>query len=448
MFSRELHKLLVLPLLLLMLSACSTGWMGEDDEDAPLEGTRLSIMKPQTSTLKLAGDREAISIDVEGAINNQLWLQAGGNARNNLGNVTLSGTSADDIWRADIGADNSEGQFNLTTPKVALKAVFTMDADLVVRAFRMVDGEEVWETDVSIDDEDSDAVVNGGIALGDRRLFVATGHAEVLALNPATGRVLWRRKVSAPVRSDPIVYAKKVYIMTLDNQVYALDSKTGDELWTYQGLSEITGILGGGGLVADADVVVAPFSNGEIVAFRAETGRVLWIDSLANRRQILNRLSNIVDIRARPVIDDGVLYVVSHANRLGTFRLEDGQRLWAREVGSIQSPVISGDFMYLVDNAQTVICFGKDNGKALWSSQLPAFEDMEDKEGPIFWSGPILAGGRLVLTSSDGQVAFLNPVDGVVDQTLDLGSRFYVPAVAALDTLLVLDDDARLTALK
>ena len=58
----------------------------------------------------------------------------------------------------------------------------------------------------------------------------------------------------------------------------------------------------------------------------------------------------------------------------------------------------------------------------------------------------MLAGGRLVLTSSRGQIVFASPVDGRVLSTIEADEGFSLPPVVANNTLYVLDDSGRLTA--
>jgi hypothetical protein len=66
--------------------------------------------------------------------------------------------------------------------------------------------------------------------------------------------------------------------------------------------------------------------------------------------------------------------------------------------------------------------------------------------GPIFWRGPILAGNRLVLTSSTGHIAFVSPIDGRVLSYTDTGSPISLAPVVANNTLYILSDSGRLSA--
>ena len=58
----------------------------------------------------------------------------------------------------------------------------------------------------------------------------------------------------------------------------------------------------------------------------------------------------------------------------------------------------------------------------------------------------MLAGNRLILTSSRGQIAFVSPVDGTVLSTTETRSPISLAPVVADNTLYILNDAGRLTA--
>ena len=88
------------------------------------------------------------------------------------------------------------------------------------------------------------------------------------------------------------------------------------------------------------------------------------------------------------------------------------------------------------------------DGRIRWIQQLPRFEDEEDRDGPITWSGPVLAGDRLILASSLGEAVSLSPYTGEVLGRVELPDGVYLPPIVANETLYVLTDSADLVALK
>ena len=78
---------------------------------------------------------------------------------------------------------------------------------------------------------------------------------------------------------------------------------------------------------------------------------------------------------------------------------------------------------------------------------LDRFEDTEDKKSDaVIWSGPVLAGDRLWLVSSNEQMLGLSPQDGRILTTLELPSGSFIAPVVANGTLYVLTDDGDIVA--
>jgi hypothetical protein len=79
-------------------------------------------------------------------------------------------------------------------------------------------------------------------------------------------------------------------------------------------------------------------------------------------------------------------------------------------------------------------------------TQLARWRDPKDKEGPISWVGPVLAGERLILANSQGQLTNVSPLDGSVQSTIETKMPVSLPPIVADNTLYVLHDEGRLTA--
>jgi outer membrane protein assembly factor BamB len=62
------------------------------------------------------------------------------------------------------------------------------------------------------------------------------------------------------------------------------------------------------------------------------------------------------------------------------------------------------------------------------------------------WSGPVLAGNRLWLASSTGQLVGVDATTGRVDTTQDLGQPVFIAPIVAGGRMFVLTDKAKLMA--
>ena len=206
-------------------------------------------------------------------------------------------------------------------------------------------------------------------------------------------------------------------------------------------------MLGGASPTAEGSIVIAAYSSGEIVALRIENGRVVWSDTLSALRRS-DPVSTLAHIRGRPVIDRGRVFVAANSGRTVAIDLRTGTRLWETNVGSAYGPWVAGEFIYILSNNAQLICLSRRNGGIRWIRQLQRFEDEEDREGPIYWSGLVRAGDRLLVGSSRGEIWSVSPYTGRLLGRVDVGAPVYLPAVVARDTVYVLNDNAKLFAFR
>jgi outer membrane protein assembly factor BamB len=94
------------------------------------------------------------------------------------------------------------------------------------------------------------------------------------------------------------------------------------------------------------------------------------------------------------------------------------------------------------------LAIARSTGKVRWISQLPAFRDEEDREGPIFWTGPVLAGGNLWVASSRGHLYQVSTGEGSANQYRDLDDPVSLAPIVANGMLYVMDDNGRIRAFK
>ena len=81
-----------------------------------------------------------------------------------------------------------------------------------------------------------------------------------------------------------------------------------------------------------------------------------------------------------------------------------------------------------------------------WMAQMPRYKVAKKKKGDILWTGPVLAGNRLWLTSSEGDVASAAVDDGKLTKVFHHDTGFTLAPVVANNTLYVLDNSGRVTA--
>jgi outer membrane protein assembly factor BamB len=278
-------------------------------------------------------------------------------------------------------------------------------------------------------------------------LFVTTGFGFIVALNVDTGEELWRADGGAPFHSAPTVAGDRVYAITNDSELLAVNAATGEVSWTHQAIAEPARILSAPSVGVDGETIIAPFASGELTALLAANGRRLWVDSLS-RSGRLTSLSAINDIAGRPVIDNGIVFAASHSGVLAAIDIRTGQRLWARAFASTQTPWIGGDVLYAVSVDGELVAFDRATGNIYWVSQLRRYRNEDNRTGRVAWTGPVMVGGRLILANSEGDVVAVTPQNGQTVATGDVDDAVFIPPIAANDQIYLVTNDARLVVLR
>jgi outer membrane protein assembly factor BamB len=424
-----------------LLGGCSL--LGKDKKPTtPTVGTRISVLGGEVS-VEVDPALAGVSVTLPGATTNAEWAQPGGNAAKSMGHLTL-GTSLGQAWRVSIGEGSSPKARLGAGPVLGGGKIFTMDTQGNVRAISPENGATLWQTQVRGDVSER-VVFGGGVSYDNGRVYATNGGGFAAALNADTGASIWQVRPGGPLRGAPTIANDNVYVVSQDNQLYALNPADGALRWTGAGTVEIAGVFGSGAPAAAQGTVVAGFSSGELNAYRYENGRNLWQDALA-RTSISTTVTSMSDIDAAPVIDLGRVYAVGYGGRMVALELTTGQRIWEINVAGTSTPWVAGSWIFVVTADGKLLCIARDTGKIRWMSQLRAFRNVEKKEGRIGWVGPILAGDRLVLANSLGELVNVSPVDGAIQSTVPTGMPVSLAPMVANNTLYVLHDDGHLTA--
>ena len=112
------------------------------------------------------------------------------------------------------------------------------------------------------------------------------------AFSANSGEMLWELNMRIPSRSSPIVFEDLVFVMTHDNQLFAVDKNLGEVMWTHRGILGVCNDIiinfsfGGEGLI------FVPYSSGEIYAIRPLNGSVIWSDSFHEQDHLLHYLKS------------------------------------------------------------------------------------------------------------------------------------------------------------
>jgi outer membrane protein assembly factor BamB len=444
--------------LMLVLALGGCGALGGKGRKAktPTFGERIPILSSESAVANEPSLTD-VAVILPEPVTNSEWAQPGGNAAKLMGHVAL-GVSVGPAWSASVDGTTRRARL-ASSPVAAEGKIFVVDVYARLHAFDARSGAKIWVSQIGTGSGESGnsksdrremksdraSLFGGGAAYDDGKVFATSGIGDVVAFNASNGQQIWKARPGGPLRGAPSIGNGNVYVISQDNQIFALSEADGSVAWSESASLELSGVFGAAAPAVAQGTVVAGFSSGELNAYRYENGRSLWADALS-RTSISTTVSSVADIDASPVIDRGRVFAIGQGGRMVSMELVTGQRLWEINVAGISTPWVAGEWVFVVDDQARLLCLSRANGKVRWISQLHRYRKAKKKDGQIIWTGPILAGGRLILASSLGELANVDPSTGKVQSVTKAGGDVYLPPIVANNTLYILTNNGRLTA--
>ena len=447
-----------LPLLVcaFILSGCSLmpDWIGAEREKK-MEGERMEVL-PDKSDLRADQSLQNVNVVLPPVAVNTIWLNS------NFGqtyHLALKVPFSEDKTE-DVGDEpNQEAQRIDANPVIAKDIIYVLDGGGTLSARPVGDiSESIWEADLRSETfsdgffglskgVEKEKFLGGHISYDEDKIFVTTAVGDVVALDARRGYEIWRRSFNLPIRSAPVADSGVVYLITVNNQLYAVDANTGKTNWTHAGITETTGVLGAPSPVVSGGYVLAPYSSGELYVLRKDNGAMVWADSMAALNLHSTSLFSLNDIDASPVVYEGVVYAVGHEGVLTATELTTSKRIWEQEISSIKTPWIVGDFIFLLSTNDELICIYRPDGRIKWIAPLPSYQNPKQHKDKITWNGPVVAGNVVFAVNSIGELYELSPQTGEVIGVQEVEENIFLPPIVVDKKMYLLNNSSELTIL-
>lgn len=450
----------------LLLSGCAItdeigSWFSSSGKKSNLRGVRIPVMSLDEN-LKVDTSLEKTPVLLPRPYFNADWPQPGGYPSNAMYHLAAPGRLRV-LWERDAGKGSDSDSALTSPPVIGGGLIYALDSEAHIYVFRANDGRPVWNrrlapkngTDMPTlwgllgkpNTIDPPQGMGGGVAYDKGRIFVTSGFGVVICMDARTGKDIWRNDLGTPIINAPVLSGGRLFVSTEDNHFYALAENDGQRLWDHQGITESAGILASTNAAVYGDTVIVPYTSGEIYALHVQNGQVAWSDVLSRSGQV-TALSQLDDIAGRPVIDRDEIYAISQSGLMAAFNINTGERFWSRDIGGIQTPWAAGDYVYVLDNNDRLICLTRKEGRVRWIHQLPQYDDIKNKDGPLIWAGPILVSNKLIVTSSNGYAEAISPYNGRLIGRVEIPGGTTISPVVANGIVYLYTSDAELVALR
>ena len=429
----------------LAISACAK-------KEPILQGERLDIRQQTEQEVgddaaQVAPAQVAVTqLTAPAAQNYTQWTHKNGDTAHGVSHPALAATLTRS-WSQNIGAGNGKKHRLTSDPIVAAGRIYTLDANTQVRAFSRA-GAPLWTSKLSPAWDKGGNVSGGGLAFGNGTLVATTGFGEVISLNPATGGIIWRHRTNAAFTSAPLVIDGAAIAVNLNNKALALELTNGRIRWTIQSGGSSTGLAGAGTPAAVGDFVAIPFPSGELVGANTQTGRRIWSAAVSGGRKGLAR-SFVGAISGDPVISANTLYAANQAGRLISIDRETGTRNWTVNDGTYSPVWAVGGSVFMVSDQFELKRLDATTGAEIWAVNLPGYlkQGKRQRTAHVYY-GPVLAGNRLIVAGSDGDIRSFNASTGAALRTVKIpGGAASQPAIVN-GVMYILSGNGQIQAFK
>ena len=384
-----MKKILCILMCCAVLVACT-----DDKKYAPKEG-RLTVFEAQIT------DKADGTVKLDAATNVSEWTHPQYNAQNKIPAVTVNlGTSK--MWRERI-SKAATGSRQLPPPVVVGENLYVLDGAYQLTKVDVKTGKNIWQNTLA------DDATGAALVAHKDTLFAVSAEGFVTAMD-LDGKQLWQKDLKVAMRSAPVADKNALYLITTHNRFIALNQKDGNEIWAYQTSKPSTQLTQMASPAKQNDILVVPFSTGEVIAFDADSGLILWIQMMVGNRP--RDLVEIPQIAAAPIIEKGVVYLSGHANLTGAYNLKTGETKWTTTLGSRHTPVLSGNTLFVLTNQNELYALDKTNGRVFWKQEQKPIKDN-------VWQGLALFNEHVALYDNE-HIITIDPETGNRIQTYDV----------------------------
>ena len=396
-------------------------YLGEEVIDESLKDTSIKLPKSQI---------------------NQIWLGSASKTNQQIENISKSFSYRENGWSFDkkneidlrrtwyknIFYFEDFAKSFVYSPIITNQKIFNIDSSGDVSAFSLQSKELLWHKRIF----EKLWLKNYKVAhLGacDNKLFAVAGVNQIKALSQDNGEILWQKDLSVIFNSTPICDGEAVYISSSDNKTFALNSENGEIKWIHYGIAKSLAIFGSGQPVVYKDVLVASYSSGEIYAIDKKTGQNLWSQDL-NLNQVYNSDFFLNDVDATPLVKNDVVYAIGNGGLMKAISLKTGEDIWKKSIASVVDFWLAGDFLYVINSDNKLLAVYKKTGGIKWMVQLPDFRNPKKLATKFNYIGVIMAGDKLLASREDGELFIISPFDGKIEKTFSLNKKvLHVPII-------------------
>ncbi len=371
------------------------------------------------------------------------WSQHFLNPNNHLNNIYSSSSLTK---KAKI-ISGKRGPVNIIQPIFFNNNICQILSDGFLICVNASTEEVLFKVDIKIDGIKKYEVVRGGIAYFDNKIVFVDGYGQVKLFDAEEGSEIWGVNIKYPILSPPLIYRDHIYFISADNRIFSINIANGEIDWSFQTISESKKNLFTSSPVAFENMIIAPFSNGELVAFIFDTGKPVWSENVSKISKVSN--FDIKDISASPVISGNTIYSLSSNGKLISVSAINGQRNWEIDLSGYRTPILSGNQIYIINDDGKLVCIDKESSEVFWITDLLKYRKGQKVENLNLWLGPYLINNLIYNISYFGELKVVSPITGEILSSGSLGVKgLLVPPLILSESIFLSDENSNVYGFK
>ncbi|TFW28602.1 outer membrane protein assembly factor BamB [Massilia horti] len=293
-------------------------------------------------------------------------------------------------WKLNVGKAESY----TFSPALAGNTVVVAGADGNIVRVDAATGKELWRIKAGMP-------LTAGVGTDGNQIVVGGAKGVLLAFD-MDGKALWKQQLSSEILSSPVVGQGVVVARSIDNRIVGFDATNGNKKWTVQRTAPpLTLRMAPGMVVSNKDVIIAQ-PGGRLTSLVLATGAPRWEIEVGVAKGA-TELERVTDIGGTPVVFENDVCAVSYQGRVGCFDLATGSARWTRDLSSEVGVAVDQRFVFVPDDKGALYAFNRDGGASAWKNDKLEYRRL---------STPLSYGRAVAVGDYQGMVHFLSREDG------------------------------------
>ncbi len=275
-------------------------------------------------------------------------------------------------------------------------------------------------------------VSSSPILVGDT-IYFGSKDGNFYALDKKTGQEVWTYNTGNPIISQAAALDNAIFFCSKE-VYYAVDAQTGAEIWKYDlkpadnfYLRKDDWDYHDGSPVVYDNVVYFGSSTGRMLGFDVASGELVWDFTAPGNR----------GVRSTPVIQDGIIYYGDWGGEYKAVNLETQEIVWKRDfyVAFQNSAVIKDGVIIIAGRNRTISALDLNTGETKW--------EYKDPKDSWITGDPVIDGDTVYISTSDSKKVYaLNFNDGTVIAEYPLYMNSFSKVIIDNGLLYVTSGDA------